>query len=184
MYESLYYRRIIKNLTKEGGMKKTIISYITNIGLLISAPIMAFSGLSIQFRYHMGNHGFIDSSTIVLELHYQVWSNLHKYASIIFSIFMISHFALHWLWYKAVLSKGMLSKHKEVVGLTIIFILVAFTGLIPWIIHITQGDEFLRKAFMEVHDKLALILFIYLTLHITKRLKWFMSIFYKLKRSN
>lgn len=165
-------------------MKKLIKSYITNVGLLISASAMVFSGLLIQFRYHMGNHGSIDTSNNVLELNYQVWSSLHKYASTIYSIFMISHFALHWLWYKAVLSKGMLSKHKEVAGLTIIFILVALTGLIPWIIHISQGDEFLRKAFMEVHDKLALILFIYLTLHITKRLKWFIRTSYKLKRSN
>lgn len=165
-------------------MNKLINSYITNLGLLFSTPVMAFSGLLIQIRYHMGNHGCIDTSTNALGLNYHAWSNLHKYASIIFLIFMISHFALHWQWYKAVLSKGMLSKHKEVAGLTIIFILVALTGLIPWIIHISQGDEFLRKAFMEVHDKLALILSIYLTLHITKRLKWFISTSFKLRRSN
>lgn len=38
-----------------------------------------------------------------------------------------------------------------------------------------------RKTFIEIHDKLAIILTIYLILHIIRRMKWFFTTFDKIK---
>jgi hypothetical protein len=51
--------------------------------------------------------------------------------------------------------------------------LVAITGFIPWILDITGGSEFIRKSFIEIHDKIALLLFLLLTIHSTNRFKWY-----------
>jgi hypothetical protein len=162
-------------------MKNQNIQFISNLGLLISGIVIIFSGLLIQFNYHMGNHGNIDINNTVLNLHYFEWSSIHKISIVIFSILMIVHIILHWKWYKIVVSKNLLTKNKQVITLSFIFIIVAITGYIPWLIYVTGGENIPRKLFIEIHDKLALILSIYLILHVIKRLKWFVTTFHKIK---
>jgi len=144
-----------------------------NLALLFSGSLMAFSGLLIQIVYHMGNQGGVGTNNTTLGINYSGWSDIHKISIIFVSIFMIFHTILHWKWYKTILRKKRFDWNKQVITLSVVFILTAITGYIPWLIQLTGGLDITRKIFIEIHDKLALIFFVYLILHIVKRLKWF-----------
>jgi 2-oxoglutarate ferredoxin oxidoreductase subunit delta len=148
---------------------------LMNVGLLLSGLFMAVSGIVIQFNYHMGQHGEIDLSRIVWGFDYFGWSDIHKIAVVFLSVLMVFHFKMHSEWYNTVFKKNLVSRNKQVIILSIVFILVAVTGYIPWFIKISGGQELTRKVFIEIHDKLALILFVYLVLHVSNRLKWFIT---------
>jgi hypothetical protein len=160
-------------------MKNDIKSFIINIGLLFLGFSTVFSGLLIQFQYHIGNHGRDNYS---LGLDYSSWSYIHKFSIVILSVFAVFHISQHWKWYKTVIGKGLLSKNKQVITLTIIFVVVAITGFVPWIIDMVGGNELSRKGFIEFHDKIAIILSIYFILHIIKRLKWFIATFERIRK--
>jgi hypothetical protein len=156
-------------------MKKPVLDLIVNFGLFCSGFISAFSGLAIQFNYHIGHHEAIDTNNKVLGFDYSGWTDVHKISIVFLTIFAITHIARHWKWYSSVVRKKLFSKNSQVLTLTMIFILVALTGYIPWLINMSGGNEITRKVFMEIHDKLTLILIIFLVLHIIKRFKWFMG---------
>lgn len=162
-------------------MKSSSFSLKINLGLLFFGFIMAFSGLLIQICYHIGNQEGIHNYDTVIGINYSGWSLVHKISIIIFSIFMIYHVVLHWKWFKTVVKKRLISKNKQVITLSIIFILVAISGYIPWLIKLIGGETPMRKAFIEIHDKITLILTVFLLLHISKRMKWFITTFNKLK---
>jgi len=161
-------------------MKNYTKSLILNLGLFIAGLFTIFSGMLIQTQYHIGNHGNISLTDTVLGIHYSGWSGIHKLSIVVLSFLMIFHFLLHWKWYKAIVTKRILHKNKEVITLTIVFTLVALTGFIPWVIDGLEGSQLMRKAFMEIHDKLAIVLSVYLILHVVKRLKWFSLAFGKI----
>lgn len=156
-------------------MKKLII----NLGLFFLAIFAMFSGLLIQIEYHIGNHSGNPIDKNVLGLGYLDWSFFHKYFIVILTVSVSIHFSFHWKWYKTVISKRFVSKNMQVLTLTVIFASVTITGIIPWVIDISDGNQISRKAFIELHDKIAIFLSIYFILHILKRLKWFISVFEK-----
>jgi hypothetical protein len=156
------------------------LSLIVNLGLLCFALVMAFSGLLIQIAYHMGHHGNISINNNVLALGYYNWSVVHKLSAVIVILLMIIHMALHWKVQIAVFRRKPSAKSIQLTILSVVFVLVAITGFLPWFIHLAKGVEVLRKTFIEVHDKLAIVLVIYLILHVIKRRRWYLSIFKKL----
>ena len=164
-------------------MEKYFNSFIINIGLLISGLLTAFSGLLIQVEYHMGNHGNIVLNDQVFGINYYGWSGIHKISIVMLSLLMIYHISLHWKWYKVVIKKKLVAKNIQVLTLSVVFILVAITGLIPWFIHLINGDTTLRKAFIEIHDKIAIILFVFLILHVAKKSNWFMTTLKRIKNN-
>lgn len=172
------------NNDKEKTVKKN--SYrriIINTGAFFTGFLAVFSGFLIQFSYHIGHHGTIDVNKMVLNVNYSGWTAIHKISILLLSVFMIFHIAQHWNWYKTIIKKNLITKNKQVFVLTTIFALVAITGYIPWIIDLTLNDQTTRKIFMEIHDKLTIILLIFLILHIAKRLKWFMTTLKRIKTS-
>ena len=158
-------------------------SLVTNFGLLLTGFAMVLSGFVIQFNYHMGHHGSIDKSNLVLGISYVGWSGIHKTSIAIISFFAIAHIILHWKWYKAIVRKNLFVKNKLVITLTILFIIVAITGYIPWCMDMVGGQYAIRKSFIEVHDKLTFILIVYLVIHVIKRMRWFIASFKKLRES-
>jgi hypothetical protein len=165
--------------------KKTIKqAFIVNIGLLISGLAMSHSGFVIQLKYHMGHNSGVESDNSVFEIGYNNWTNIHKTSVIIISILMTYHFLMHWKWYKTVINKKLASGNKLQMILSIVFILAAITGYIPWIIHLSGGSDISRKFLIEVHDKITLLLFVLLTIHTTNRLKWFVTTLDKLKNEH
>lgn len=133
----------------------------------------------LQIQYHIGNHGQIAINDTSLGIDYHGWTVVHKVAIVALTLFMMYHFYHHWTWYKTVITKKRFVKNQQVLVFSLLFLCVAMTGLMPWFIHLFSGDEVQRKGLIEVHDKLAILLSIYLVLHITKRLKWYMSAFKK-----
>lgn len=147
--------------------------YLLNALLLLVGVLSVFSGVLIQFNYHMGHHGGIASQHDVLGIGYTAWTAIHKISIVVLSILMVMHLALHAKWYLGVFKKRLFSKNRQVLTLTIVFLFVALTGLIPWAIDSFSSNGLLRKGFIEIHDKLALILTVYLILHVVKRAKWY-----------
>ena len=52
--------------------------YIINLGLFIFGLTSMFSGILIQVKYHMGNHGNIAINDYVFGVNYHNWSVIHK----------------------------------------------------------------------------------------------------------
>lgn len=156
---------------------------ITNLGLLLAGAAMALSGFVMQFGYHVGHHGNIDENNPVFGMYYSGWSNSHKISIVILSLLIIVHIALHWEWYKTVMTKKLLARNKLAITLTIIFIIVGVTGYIPWLMKLLGGSDWTRKIFVAVHDKITFLLFAYLVIHVTKRFRWFVTALAKVKKS-
>ena len=156
--------------------------FIINLSLLLIGSLMIFSGFLIQFEYHMGNQGEIDANHSVLRIYYSGWSAIHKISIVLLSVLMIFHINQHWKWYTTVIRKKLAAKNKQVITLTIVFLLVAISGYISWFIHLSGGSELIRKIFIEIHDKLTLVLTLYLILHLVKRFKWFTVTFSSLMK--
>jgi hypothetical protein len=110
-------------------------------------------------------------------LTYSEWSLTHKVVIVIFSLLMIYHIHNHWKWYKGVVSKQLIGKHLQVFILTTLFLLVAITGLVPWFADLMGSSGVVRFHLIEVHDKLAIFLFVFLVLHAVKRAKWYSGAF-------
>lgn len=155
-------------------MKKNIFVIIINFGLLVTGIAMIFSGLLIQFAYHMGNNGNITVNKYVLQINYIGWSDIHKLLIVTFSLLMIYHIYQHWKWYKSVVVKKIIRKNKQTITLSLLFILVAITGYLPWLTDLLNGSDLLQKTIIEIHDKLALIFSIFLILHIIRKKIFFL----------
>jgi hypothetical protein len=153
-------------------MGKQLNNLLIHVGLLISGSATVFSGLLIQVEYHMGHHEINTINDAVFGISYFGWSDIHKVSIVLLSAFMIFHISRHWKLYKVIGKKKVVAKNRQVLTLSVVFVLVAITGLIPWSIDLMNGGELQRKAFIEIHDKLAIILSIYLILHIIRRLKF------------
>jgi hypothetical protein len=160
-----------------------MVSFLTNLGLLLFGAVMVLSGLLIQIAYHMGHHGEIESNNLVLGLNYFNWSDVHKYSIVLVSISMVFHIIWHWKWYKTVVrKKKLVIKNQQAIILTIVFILVAITGYFSWFIKLSGGSDLSRRNFIEIHDKITWVLLVYLIFHVTNRFKWYFTAFEKVKK--
>jgi ferredoxin len=183
----------------EKKMVKAVNWFIANNLLLISGLVTVISGMVLQIGFHMGGPEVhksahsqsakyeqvreLDTDKLIWGFNYFNWSSLHKYFIVFFSLIMIYHFYAHWKWYKTIISKKLIGRNFQVISLSVIFVLVAVTGIVPWFIDLSGGNSMLRMLFIEIHDKLTLLLIIYMVLHIIKRIKWFSVTYEKIKSS-
>jgi hypothetical protein len=159
---------------------RLVLSLITNLGLLLTGSVMALSGLIIQLNYHMGRHGTIDQTCSVFGMTYTSWSDTHLVSIVIVSFLAVIHINLHRKWYNRTIQKKLHAGNRLLITLTFVFIAVVATGYIPLFIGVSGGSEVIRKYFIEIHDKIALVLFIFLIVHIAKRFRWYIYSFKKL----
>jgi hypothetical protein len=188
----LFEKSNIEAMKNQHQQTKTLTAFVINNVLLLTGLIMIVSGLTLQLGFHVGGgrqyegnrHAInqqqsyeqareIDELKNVCGFTYHEWSTIHKVAIVLFSLFMIYHFYTHWRWYKTVIAKQLIRKNLQVIILTVLFILVALTGLIPWLIDLSGAKSTLRFVLIEMHDKLTLALIIFLVLHFIKRSKWY-----------
>lgn len=186
-------------LRKAGSPNKLRSRFWINNGSLVSGALTVISGLVLQLGFHFGHgrqmhepgreanneqmRGFA-SAPDVWGFSYSEWSVFHKYAIVLFALIMIIHIYLHMNWYKAIFSGKAWSKNRQTIILSVLFILTAFSGLIPWLVDLLAGSGNTRLGLIEIHDKLALLLVVFLFLHVAKRQKWYSSTFSKLKGAN
>jgi hypothetical protein len=55
-------------MTRQDTMQKKsrlVLSFVTNLGLLLTESAVVFTGFKIQLEYHMGHHGSIDKGNLV-----------------------------------------------------------------------------------------------------------------------
>lgn len=169
-----------KQAYKMQQRKHLVLSFVTNLALLLTGFVVVGSGFSMQLNYHMGHHGSIDVNRLVWGLDFWRWSDIHKTSIVIMSFLAAIHVVLHWHWYRTVVKKNLLAKNKLAITLTIAFFVVAMTGYIPWFIGLTGGSDVSRKIFIEVHDKITLVLSVCLVIHVAKRYRWFVVSYKKL----
>lgn len=182
-------------LSKNSVQKSLFLRFLVNNVLVVSGALTIISGLILQLGYHMGSarqmhgHGHggnyeqmrgFQNRPAIWTLSYSDWSVLHKYAIVLLSLAVIVHVYLHISWYKAVISGKVLRKNHQVLVLSGLFAFTALSGLIPWLVDLLADGKKARLGLIEIHDKLALVLIIYLVLHVARRLKWFRSAFLKL----
>jgi hypothetical protein len=180
---------------------KLLYNFFLNNLLLISAFFMILSGFTLQLGFHMGGshhqerHGNhfqseiisyekireIDSNKRVNAFTYHEWSVIHKFSVVIFTAIMIIHTYLHWRWYKNVILKNLIGKNYLVITLTLLFIIAAITGIIPWLIDLGKGSGMIRLILIEIHDKITLIFTLFIILHVINRINWFHKTFNRLK---
>lgn len=182
--------------------KRTLNNFLVNNLLLFFGLVMIISGLVLQMGFHMGGHerNQIDTHNIqsqsiqyeelreinvnrtVLGFNYPAWSDIHKYVIVFILLLMIYHTYIHWKWYKGIFTKHLIGKNKQVIILSVLFLLVAVTGFVPWFIDLSGGDSIFRMLFIEIHDKLSLVLIVFLIMHFVGRIEWFSHTYAKLKR--
>jgi hypothetical protein len=163
--------------------RNAFFKFVLNISLVIAALAMVFSGFMIQFNYHMGHHGQIAAMEEVLGLDYYQWSGLHKISIILISTLVIIHLFWHYQWFKTMITKKRLARNRQVILFLLIFLFTAFTGYAAWVYAQFADGEFQRKLFIEIHDKITLILLVFLVLHIVKRRNWFVNAYKRLKKN-
>jgi hypothetical protein len=152
---------------------RLVLSLIINLGLLLTGSAAALSGLVIQLNYHLKYHAEIDKISMVFGMNYTGWSNSHLFSIVMLSFLAVIHFILHWKWYKTIVQKKLLAQNNLMITLTTVFITAAITGYIPLFIRMSGGSEVIRKTFIEIHDKISLVLLVYLIIHVAKRFRWF-----------
>lgn len=169
--------------------------FIINNLLLLMAIATIVTGVTIQTAFHMGSHqpshhgrtetmtsnlsyetqrGF-DSMKEVWGISYHGWSLLHKVSIVALSLLMVLHFYYHWDWYRNLFRQRKASRTIQPLILTILFLIVALTGIIPWIIDSTGGSASLRFMLIEIHDKVTLLLILFLLFHMLQKIQWFSS---------
>lgn len=161
-------------------MNKSIFNLINNIILLITGLLAAISGLTMQLGFHMhGVHG--NEINTVLGFAFNEWSVIHKVSIVIMTLTTVYHFIIHWKWYKGVIKKHLINKNKVSIYITVVFILVAITGLVPWFLTLFDGMGHARMGLIEIHDKLTFLLIALMLFHIIKKFKWYYNEILKIK---
>jgi hypothetical protein len=185
----------------EKQRKRIFNNFLINNLLIVSGLVTIFSGLVLQIGFHMGEHDEqtgdlavqsraiqyeqlreIDTNKIVCAFNYPSWSAIHKFVTVTFFLLMVYHTYVHWKWYKIVFTKHLIGKNRQVIILSVLFLLVAVTGFIPWLIDLSGSISIIRMLFIEIHDKLTFILIFFLVLHFIKKVKWFSTAYAKLKK--
>jgi hypothetical protein len=155
---------------------------ITNIVNVVSFGIIAFTGMLIQFNYHLGRN---PDDYLVWGMDRAMWHDLHVIFSIIFLIGLIYHFVLNF----KVLKFIFFSKGKYLPAyfrfsrvFTIIATLLITTGIVSYLFYLI-GNMHTRFHFMEIHDKLGIIIFILFIIHFTQHLNLLMKNIQRLYKS-
>ena len=176
---------------------KSVWLFLINNLLLLSGAITIISGLVLQFGFHIHAarqhqeprsrdadyeqiRGF-DQIPGVWGINYSGWSAIHKISVVCFFLLMIYHTYKHLKWYRGIISRNLVGKNVQVMILSVIFLFTSLTGIIPWMIDLLGSTNVYRFVFVEIHDKLALLLVVFLILHIIKRKNWFDTAYSKLK---
>ena len=76
-------------------MEKNNNRLAVNLGLFVGGVAIVFTGMLIQLRYHIGNHGHIAVSNDVWGIAYNGWLALHKVSIVVFSLLMVYHVSQH-----------------------------------------------------------------------------------------
>lgn len=118
--------------------------------------LSAASGIGLHIAGHHCTH--------------EVWHNwavFHVVASLLFLIAVILHISTHWQWFRGIVKHGAGKKSRVTVVLSVVFLLVAVTGII------LLGVSGANSRTGLLHYKLGIVAIVLCTGHILKRIKRF-----------
>ena len=139
---------------------KTVINTFNFFSFLLLSII----GILIQLNYHLAK---IPDDSMVLGFDRANWNELHSYCSVLFVIGILYHIYLNFPSVKLLFkrNRNSLSFKFKISGiLTIVAFISALTGLISYIF-CSLGNNNLRFEFMEIHDKLGILISVLFLLH-------------------
>lgn len=155
--------------TENSKIRKTEMSFIISAILLLPMLITLFSGLVLIFAFHQHHHSiteFWGGDRIF-------WRTRHIAFSIISSGILIYHLRYIIKKFTQVIRFKKIGKSRNKVSALSFwfFFICGLTGYIGWIIGAFSEDLFPRIFFVEIHDKLGLLLFVFALIHIIRKLK-------------
>ena len=124
----------------------------TNWALLLSFILSASSGIRLHFLGHGMGHGAC-----------RFWGTFHIGASLVLLLLVIIHVKMHWNWYKHLFQKGLGNKSRTTVVLSLIFLLLASTGII------LLGGACRRSTIGIWHFHLGWLMIVLAVVHVFKR---------------
>lgn len=165
-----------KNCNQRSVNNKLLRSLITNIHLLISGVIVIASGFLIQINYHLGRLSPQDS---IWGIDHNIWCMVHKWSAALFVLLITYHIYIHARWYRGVFKHRLLRKHRMVIFLTLLTLVVSITGIAPWLIDIFEGNQLIRHITIEIHDKIAILFSVLILWHCIYRCRWYINVIRK-----
>lgn len=142
-----------------------------NLSLILFGLVSIYSGFVLMIDFHMGSHGTINQIQTHFSLSYSSWALTHKIGILIFSSLLAIHLILNHKFYSIILRKRLFKKNKQIIILSTLFIIVAISGYLPWLMSLRSESNIIRKILIEIHDKFSIIFSIYLILHVVMRIK-------------
>ena len=135
--------------------------------------VICFSGI-ILLGFHSGHQA---EPQDVLGMNFEAWKLFHKIVTLASIPFFTIHIVAHWPWFKAIVKKGLKHTQKLTFTVTIVFLIVTLTGLTAYIYYLLTGSMTdygmnTHVALLEIHDKFGILLTVFLTIHVLRRLKW------------
>lgn len=161
------------------SQKRNKINFTIDMLSIIPFFGMIFSGLLLQFVYHMRRN---DPFEAVLGFDRFGWLDIHKIFVLIILPLTVTHMIIHYKWFYGVIRKKLFIKGnkqvKRTFWLLIVFLITAATGLIPWAF---GYDVEARHHMLEIHDKIALFLAVLFIYHFAVRHNWLAEYIHKRK---
>ncbi|MEI6091109.1 MAG: DUF4405 domain-containing protein [bacterium] len=159
-------------------MTKTIKKITVDVINFITLSISAFIGILIQANYHMAHKA---DTFLVYGFDRGFWNNLHVISTALFVIGLIYHIVLNFPAIKTMFKPR--KKHlPKGFGISRILILVmvvtSLSGIISFIFNIA-GEYQIRFHFLEIHDKLGIILAVIFLIHFAQHFKWMLKVIRK-----
>ena len=144
---------------------------VLNYSLFVSGFTTCLSGVVMQIGYHIG---VADRTTVFYKpiwgMIYPEWQLCHQVVATVFFILCAIHIYRHRKWYKGVIERRIFKRNREVLIFSALFAVSAILGFLPWIIN--NGEtQMLRHTLIEIHDKVSVVLIIFIVLHVMKRWK-------------
>jgi len=144
--------------------------FYLNLFNLASFFLLAITGLVLQVNYHMHH---LPNGHQVLGLNRHGWLLLHKLSAVMSLAGITVHCLLHRRYIasatRIILARRSLSKVLSSYYAVVLYVLSSLTALIPWIFFDQGHGHGGGRHFVEIHDKLALLLIIVTAAHIISR---------------
>ena len=150
----------------------TVTSRKKSTGLIISlSALFAMGWLTVSGFVLLSFHarGLLEADRIG-SMDKSEWLNLHKIGALATAVLVGWHLLRHRVWIRRIPFKsiGFRSVNRSSSLLFHTWNVTATTGLIPWLLPLASTG--IRFALVEIHDKLGIVLTVFLILHLVR--KW------------
>ncbi len=155
-------------------------NFCVNLLNIIPFLFLIISGSILQIEFHLLK---LPNDYLIANLNRADWLVLHKISATISFMGVIIHCILHWN--VIIINSSILFVKKTIkrIPLSYYLFLVAipttFTAMFSWVFIHSKSNN--RTIFIEIHDKIALIVIILSIIHILSRLKWMLNIIKRIR---